>query len=420
MWQLLRSHLKATSWPIIAAMLALMVISVLALRAAELADPTSRVLAGAAKRQTVYAAVALAAFLAILPVHYQRIGRLANVLFGLSIALLVAVFFVAEDVRGSQRWFDLGIVKFQPSEPAKISYILAMAWYLRYRENYRRCRGLVVPFALTGLPFILILLEPSLGTSLLLFPTLFFMLFLAGAKLRHLLGVIAATMVLVFLPLPRSLAGMDAREADNRRSLAYWVSPDRQKILTAAPLVKMNRTQVSRIVGWLGQSDPTVAVNEGYQLFHSMVIISSGGFYGQRQSEDMNLYYRVLPDDHTDFIFAVVAGQWGLIGCAGVLLIYFFIILCGVEIASKTQDPFGRLLAVGVTALTLVQVFINVAMTMGMMPITGMTLPLLSYGGSSMVVTGLSLGLLVNVGQRRPVILSRKSFEFLGPEYDEV
>jgi cell division protein FtsW (lipid II flippase) len=143
-----------------------------------------------------------------------------------------------------------------------------------------------------------------------------------------------------------------------------------------------------------------------------MILLSSCGPYGHGQEDDAALYYRALPDDHTDFIYAVVAGQWGLVGCAGVLVMYLAVLVCGVEIASMTADPFGRLVAVGVLGLLLAQVFVNVAMTMGMMPITGMALPLVSYGGSSMLANAVALGLLVNVGQRRPVVLARKSFEY--------
>jgi cell division protein FtsW (lipid II flippase) len=119
----------------------------------------------------------------------------------------------------------------------------------------------------------------------------------------------------------------------------------------------------------------------------------------------------MLPDDHTDFIFSIVGGQWGFLGSAAVLFLYGVIFVFGVEIAVITYDPFGRLLAVGVLALLFSQIVINVGMTMGLMPITGMTLPLVSYGGSSLVVNCAALGLLVNVGQRRPILLSKRPFE---------
>jgi rod shape determining protein RodA len=143
-----------------------------------------------------------------------------------------------------------------------------------------------------------------------------------------------------------------------------------------------------------------------------MMVMGAGGATGRLDWNNAEAFFRMLPADHTDFIFSVVGGQWGFAGCAAVLFLYAVIFLCGVEIATATNDAFGRLLAVGVLAMLFTQLVINVGMTMGLMPITGMTLPLVSYGGSSLLVNCAALGLLVNVGQRRPRLLSRRPFEF--------
>ena len=410
MFERLRPYLRGLSWPIIAAMIALMVISVLTVRAAEGADPSLR---GCTARQIAYVAVALVAFAAVTVVPYQRIGRGAYVWFALNLALLVLVLFLPS-IRHSHRWINLKLFQVQPSELAKLTYIIALAWYLRYRENYRRVVGLLPPFLLTLVPAGLILIEPDLGTALLLFPALLFMLFMAGAKLRHLLAVVGVVAVVTFLPLPRSLEAMDVEEATDRKALAYWHGQigGKEYIITPAPLARMRWHQLSRVYGWLRQSDPAIAMSKGLQLQQSMIILGSGGLRGQGVLEERNLHFRMLPDDHTDFIYAVVGGQWGFLGCAGLMVIYAAIFICAVEIASMTDDPFGRLLVVGVMALLGSQIFINVGMTMGLMPITGMTLPLMSFGGSSMVVNAAALGLLVNVGIRRPVLLGPKPFEF--------
>jgi rod shape determining protein RodA len=412
MFQRLRPYLSATNGPIILAMLALMAVSLLAIRAAEAADP---LLAGATVHQAVSIGVALAAFVLAGLIPLQRIGRYAYLLFGLNLALLVLVLLLpGPGSRGSHRWIRLGSIRtFQPSELAKLTYIMAMAAYLRYRENYRRLLGLVPPFLLTLLPAALILIEPDLGTTLLLFPTLFFMLFMAGAKLKHLLAVVAVASAAVFLPLPHCLDGADADRAAEEKALAYWSGDifGKEYAFVAAPLRLMKPHQVSRIEGWLNQSDPRLARREGFQLRQSMVIVGSGGRDGYRMPEVMDLFLRRLPDDHTDFIFAVVGGQWGFRGCLGVLLIYGVIFVCGAEIATLTKDPFGRLLVVGALALLFAQIFINVGMTVGLMPITGMTLPLVSFGGSSLLVNAMALGLLVNVSQHRPRMLGRKPFE---------
>jgi cell division protein FtsW (lipid II flippase) len=239
------------------------------------------------------------------------------------------------------------------------------------------------------------------------------MLFMAGAKLRHLLGIVVMATVLMLLPVPHTLpSDMPASERLDHEALAYWCDHDSGKMVSAASLVKMKGHQISRIVGWLRQDDPRVVQGKGYQLYLSKMVLGAGCLTGQRRGSLVNEYFRMLPEDHTDFIFSVIGGQWGLAGCVGVLLCYVLIFISGVEIATGTYDPFGRLLAVGVMALMFSQLVINVGMTMGIMPITGMTLPLVSYGGSSLVVNCIALGLLVNVGQRRPVLLGKHPFEF--------
>jgi len=417
MLETLRTYLRYTSWPIIAAMIALMTIGVMAISVSEHADPHMKGFAG---KQVVFVCVGLAAFVAATVVPYQVLGRLAYPLFAVTLGLLVLVLFLPA-IRHSHRWIDLKVMLVQPSEIAKVSFIILLARYLRRGEHYRRLAGLAVPFVLTFVPMGLILIEPDLGTALLLLPTLYIMLFMAGAKLRHLLGIVAVATVLIFLPVPHDLpADMKPAEALDRTAVAYWSSPDGRRLVSAAPLVKMKGHQVSRILGWIKQ-DPDeedlrdrqrILLGAGFQLRQAKMVMGAGCLTGQHQQSRAYEYFRMLPDDHTDFIFSVVGGRWGLLGCLGVLFCYAVVFIFGVEIAVITYDPFARLLAVGVLALLFSQIFINVGMTMGLMPITGMTLPLVSYGGSSLVVNCVALGVLVNVGQRRPILLGRRPFEF--------
>lgn len=402
------------------AMVALMVAGILAIHISEQAEGSS----GYARRQMVFAGVAMATFLLFALVPYPRFGRLAYPLFGVTLVMLSVLAWarlsghdssLLPGIRGSHRWIDLQVFQVQPSEIAKLSQILLLAWYLRLGDHYRRLPGLIPPFVLTLVPMTLVFLEPDLGTSLLFLPTLYAMLFLAGAKLRHLLGIVAVGAILVFLPVPRTLdASMPVAEQKDRLALAYWVTgPDDgpKTVYAAAPLSLMQYHQLQRVDGWLRQGDPEVIQGKGYHLFHSKVVLGSGRVRGGGDWDEAEVYFRLLPDDHTDFIFSIIGGQWGFLGCATVLLLYGVIFVFGLEIAATTYEPFGRMLAVGVLGLLAAQIFINVGMTMGLLPITGMTLPLVSYGGSSLVVNGAALGLLVNVGQRRPMLLSRRPFE---------
>ena len=340
-------------------------------------------------RQTGYLALGLCGVVAIQIVGYKRIGGWAYPLFGVILVLLILLI-VARKVpmapiiparRNTYRWIVLGPINIQVSEYAKVVFIIALAAYLRFRTNYRTLRGLLWPFVLTLVPLGLILKEPDLGTSLLLLPTLFVMLYAAGAKLRHLLLI----------------GGLGLAAAP-----AFYFSP------------LMNPYQRDRITSLLRQddSDDRWRLAAGYQLNQSKIALGSGQALGRGLTEGAFFKHQLLPEEHNDFIFAVVGHQWGFIGCLAVILAYLVLIAAGLTIASMTADPLGRLMAVGVCALILAQATINIGMTIGIMPITGMTLPFVSMGGSALVANYLCIGLLIDVARRRPIEIARKPFEF--------
>ena len=216
------------------------------------------------------------------------------------------------------------------------------------------------------------------------------------------------------MPIPvRSPADSKDPEDQTRRALSYmsYKSGGEDYVLCAAPLAMMKSYQLKRIDGWLRQGDTAISRGIGYHLHQSKMIMGSGRWTGRSDWNNTATYFQMLPDDHTDFIYSVIGGQWGLLGCLAVLFLYGIIFLFGVEIAVVTYDPFGRLLAVGVLALLVSQILINIGMTVGLGPITGMTLPLISYGGSSLVVNCAALGLLVNIGYHRPILLGRRPCE---------
>ncbi|MBT3278709.1 MAG: rod shape-determining protein RodA [Phycisphaerales bacterium] len=391
------------------AMIALIAVGFFSIRAAESVDSVRR---GFAQKQLVFAALSVVVFLVIAAVPYIRIGKLAYPLFGLTLVLLVGVFWT-RPIRGAYRWFDLGFMKFQASELAKLSYIILLAWYLRTGSHYRTLRGLAVPFGLTFVPLVLILREPDLGTSLLLPPTLMLMLFMAGARKTHLLGVVLVGAILLLLPVPQSASSMGTQTRTLRTNLAYWTSGEGESktIVTAAALAVMKPHQLERIDGFLRQDDPDVIQGNGYHLHYAKMVLGSGKLHGRDDWEPGQTFFRLLPDDHTDFVYSVIGGNFGFAGCLLVLILYGAIFVAGAEIAAETVEPFGRLLAIGVMGLMLTQLTINVGMTMGIMPITGMTLPFISYGGSSLLINCAALGLLVSIGLRRPVFRFNRPFE---------
>jgi cell division protein FtsW (lipid II flippase) len=281
----------------------------------------------------------------------------------------------------------------------KVGYILALAWYLRRRDNVRRLSGLLGPFVLTVLPMLLVLMQPDLGTALLLMPVLFVMLFAAGARLRHLLTVIL--LGAVSLPL-------------------FWNRMhDYQRFRVAGVLLQIEaiRTSISENPdspwAWLCTADAAKRweQGDGFQLIGSKTALGSGGLLGHGWKEGTYVKFEFLPARHTDFIFAIIGEQFGFVGCLGVLGCYLLIILAGVEIAVATSEPFGKLLAVGVVSMIFTQAAINVGMTMGLAPVTGIPLPFMSYGGSSMMVSYLLIALLISVSQHRPFSVAPRPFE---------
>jgi len=250
---------------------------------------------------------------------------------------------------------------------------------------------------LTLLPMVLILLEPDLGTVILMMPVLFTMLFVAGAKVKHLLLIV----LMAVLVSPLMWYKMEDYQRTRISSVLLQSSWIREK-------AEQNPTLGKILVG-TKFSEKQWKSNWGWHLIRSKYAVASGGAKGYGFRQGPFVKYDFLENRHNDFIFGIIAHQWGFWGCLGLLGLYVIFIGCGLEIAGSNTDPFGRLLAVGIVAMFAVEVIVNVSMTVGLMPITGLTLPLVSYGGSSLLVSMASVGLLNNVGRCRPFTVARKA-----------
>jgi len=334
-----------------------------------------------APRQQIWAVLGAGTLIAGASLRVERLKALAGPLFALSIVLLIAVFFTRAR-NNSHRWIPLGLMDFQPSELAKLAFITMLGKHLSRGHSFRHWTGLLIPFALMLLPCVLILREPDLGTSLLFVPVLFAMLFAAGARLRHLL--IVCLLGTLSSPL-------------------LWL--------------QMSAEQKSRIVSVFTQRDSGEAPDDdGYHLHQAKRVLARGGVFGSELAgvpfENRRAFR--LPESRTDFVFCLIGERWGLIGCLTTLLLYAALTGRGLLIASGTRDPFNRLLVVGVVTLLGSQMVINTAMTVGLLPITGMTLPLVSYGGSSLLMTSFSLGLCIGVAlQSETTDPGEEPFRFL-------
>lgn len=344
-------------------------------RCEELAEGSGRYL----RQQVVWSALALAAMLLVSVPSYRILCRWSPAVFGLAIGLLVLVYFFPP-INGAQRWIRLGPLGVQPSELAKLAFVLALARYLMYRDNYRRFAGLLLPLGLTLIPVVLVLREPDLGTSMVFLPVFFAMLFAAGARRVDLAKLI--------------LAGVAA--------LPFLWS-------------QMSLEQKSRVTALFESSGPGQSVSpEAYHLHQAKQMLALGNVWGslwQGQAVDDSAVYH-LPEARSDFIFCVLGERFGLPGLAVVLILYGLLVWRGLAIAAATCEPYGRLVAVGLVALLAVQVVINSGMTVGLLPITGLPLPFLSYGGSGLLTQGLALGLLLNIGLRPGYELTAEPFRF--------
>ena len=333
--------------------------------------------------------------------HPRRVGEAAWALLGVSLALLMFVILpfaprsVVPVINGSTAWIDLGPMNFQPSEMAKVSFVLALAWYLRYRESYRRLRGLLVPFGIMLVPVGLILKEPDLGQAMVFGPTLFIVLAGAGAKLRHMGTLLAVGAVVVAMSV--AVVRLDPPHARHGGAwdMAHVLAPHQERRIAA--MIWPER----------------YADREAFQPLVAQRLAGAGGLLGVgRERSAVLVRYNRLPEPHNDMIFAVIVNRWGLLGGLGVIGLYGVLVLSLLAAAAKKGDPFARLACVGFAGMICTQATINIAMTLGLMPITGITLPLVSYGGSSLLFTYAMIGLAVNFASRRPVPLARETFDF--------
>ena len=316
-------------------------------------------------KQLTSLAVAAALFLIVVNIPYQKWIDAGSVFYGINVALLVLVLILGHARLGAQRWFSIGSFAFQPSEFIKINIILVLAGYIgAKKDRMSGLRDLLVPIVLLGVPFALVLLQPDLGTALLLVPVFFAMLMIGGAKMRYIAGMAG----LGFAALP-----------------FFWHF--------------LRGYQKQRLLVFL---DPNIdPLGAGYTIIQSKIAVGSGGLFGKGWLAGTQNQLNFLPERHTDFIFSVVGEEWGFLGAAALVLLYLLIVRRMFGIVSATTDIYGRLIATGVLTLLSLQVIINIGMTIGLMPVVGIPLPLVSYGGTSLIATLVAIGLVLNVGMRR-------------------
>lgn len=318
-------------------------------------------------KQMYLFAMGAAGFVFLISFDYQELHSWNYPVFILVILLLLFAYVKGDSAGGAQRWIDLGLFKLQPSEPAKLMLVITLASYYSRKEVVTgyTLRELMIPIVLTAIPFLLILLQPDLGTALML-------------------GIIFVSMTL-FVKLRWSTLLILGTAAVSCGVFAW------NQLLQPY--------QKQRIQTFLDpEKDP---MGHGYQILQSKIAVGSGEMFGKGYMEGKQGHLHFLPERHTDFAFSVLGEEWGFIGSLFFLGIYFFLLLWGLHIAMHAKDRFGMLLAFGVVVLIFWQAVINLLMILGFLPVVGIPLPLISYGGSSLLTTMFALGILMNVRMRR-------------------
>lgn len=329
------------------------------------------------RKQFIGVMLGFTGMIIIILIDYHAITRLKLAIYIGTILFLLAVLMLGRDIHGAKSWFSIGPFGLQPSEFAKVAVIITLAKYLANKESFASIWDLFMPFVYVAVPLFLILIQPDLGTALVFVFILFSMLYMAGAKGGHLLAIIAAGFIIFIAMVLASKVSY----------LPHLLKP----------------YQIDRLTSFLHpQAD---VKGSGYNLIQAMIAVGSGRFAGKGFLQGTQGRLGYVPEHKTDFIFTIVGEELGFIGGFLLLALFFALIWRGLRIAYQAKDKEGTLIATGVLAMFLFHVLENIGMNLGVMPITGIPLPFISLGSSSMTASLWAIGLLENVWIRRQKIM---------------
>lgn len=368
----MKSYIRSMDWGLIGMVLALSVIGSIVVYSATIHNAD---IAQLWRKQIFWFVFSLFVMWLFSRIDYRFWMEASYIFYTISIISLILVLFIGDETNGARRWIRLGFFSYQPSELAKLSIILVLARYIGSRMvEINFLRRFFMLLGILGFPLLLILKQPDLGSALLLVPASLVMMYVGGVQVRRLMWMF----ILGAASCP----------------LIWHFLKDYQK---------------ARLEVFINPSDDPLGA--GYNIIQSVIAIGSGGVAGKGFLQGSQTQLSFIPEHHTDFIFSVVGEEWGFVGCLLVLVIYFFMIQKAVDIAKKARDREGSLLALGIASMFSVQVIVNVGMTLGLLPVAGLTLPFVSYGGSSLVFSYAAIGVILNISyaNRRPVLIGRNA-----------
>jgi len=316
-----------------------------------------------AMKQLIYMGVGLTLMFIVAQLDYRKLGMLSGFIYVAGIIGLITVLVIGHKISGAKRWITLGPLTIQPSEIMKLITVFALAWYLDTLKGEKfSLRHLFMSAVIIGMPMFLIMIEPDLGTALIFVPIFFMMLYVAGAPLKYLI-IMALTAILC--------------------SPFSWLF--------------LKGYQKQRILTFLNPYNDQFGA--GWPIIQSKIAIGSGRFFGKGFMQGTQSQLDFLPERHTDFIFSVLGEEWGFLGSLILFGLFFLLLTRFLTIADNTRDMFGKLVIVGITTILFFQFVVNIGMTFGFLPVTGLPLPFFSYGGSSLVSLLIALGLVQSIAR---------------------
>jgi len=396
-------------------------------------------------KQVIWFGIGLVGLICTVLFDYQLLGKYSRIIYIVGILLLVFVLFEGPLIRSAKSWIVIGSFSFQPSEFAKLATIIILAEYLSTkREGLTSINEFIYPISLVAIPTFLILMEPDIGSTLVFPPVLIVMLYITGSKPVYLTTLISISILILIFTLFLSWEGVGVihkipfihflyRCISSFKyvfisltcllgitvGVYYTLKLFRKDILFTKFGLFFGTIAISLIVSLTANEflkdyqrkrlvvfiDPGIdPLNAGYNVIQSKIAIGSGKLFGKGLFHGTQSQLGFLPERQSDFIFSVIGEELGFIGAAIILFLFLIIIYRGIYIAFSSRDNFGCLLATGIVTMISIQVFINIGISLGIMPVTGLTLPLVSYGGSSLFITMISLGILLNVRLRRYLV----------------
>lgn len=319
-------------------------------------------------KQIYWLAFSIICLIAIVGFDYSWIGRFSCIFYVIGLALLLLVIMIGRTGMGAQRWLNLGIFSFQPSELFKLFYVIAISRYLSGIQGRLGPGAVFMSFLVTLIPLLMIIIQPDLGTAVIVLSI--FVSLIAAKGLHRKITVFLALLVLISIPFLGNILWEGMKDYQKSRVVAF-LEPD---------------------------SDPS---GTGYHVAQSKIAIGSGKIFGKGYLRGTQGPFRFLPEKHTDFVFAAFSEEWGFAGSVFVLFVYLAFVLRGLDTARKAKDDFGRFLAMGISFMFTLYFFVNIGMTTGIMPVVGIPLPFMSYGGSALFANFIAAGMLINIRTRR-------------------